>query len=166
MHDIAFIRANPAAFDAALARRGLEPQADRIVTLDAKKREAATRVQQAQSRRNDASKAIGQAMGQGDKDKAEAMFKKVARAYEVLGDADVDWRVADDDVEDDRSSDTISGSKPKYCGCVEGALETIIDTHSRAFSWTCASADDCTTSFRQRRNDASLVTATDAPSFE
>ena len=41
MHDIAFIRANPAAFDAALARRGLEPQADRIVALDAKKREAA-----------------------------------------------------------------------------------------------------------------------------
>ena len=78
MHDIAFIRANPAAFDAALARRGLEPQADRIVALDAKKREAATRVQQAQSRRNEASKAIGQAMGQGDKEKAEALKAEVA----------------------------------------------------------------------------------------
>jgi seryl-tRNA synthetase len=79
MHDIAFIRANPAAFDAALARRGLEPQADRIVALDAKKREAATRVQQAQSRRNEASKAIGQAMGQGDKEKAEALKAEVAK---------------------------------------------------------------------------------------
>ena len=78
MHDIAFIRANPAAFDAALARRGLEPQADRIVALDAKKREAATRVQQAQSRRNEASKAIGQAMGQGDEKKAEALKAEVA----------------------------------------------------------------------------------------
>ena len=78
MHDIAFIRANPAAFDAALARRGLEPQADRIVALDAKKREAATRVQRAQSRRNEASKAIGQAMGQGDKEKAEALKAEVA----------------------------------------------------------------------------------------
>ena len=78
MHDIAFIRANPAAFDAALARRGLEPQAARIVALAAKKREAATRVQQAQSRRNDASKAIGQAMGQGDKEKAEALKAEVA----------------------------------------------------------------------------------------
>ena len=78
MHDIAFIRANPAAFDAALTRRGLEPQADRIVALDAKKREAATRVQQAQSRRNEASKAIGQAMGQGDKEKAEALKAEVA----------------------------------------------------------------------------------------
>lgn len=78
MHDIAFIRANPAAFDAALARRGLEPQADRIVALDAKKREAATRVQQAQSRRNEASKAIGQAMGRGDEEKAEALKAEVA----------------------------------------------------------------------------------------
>ncbi len=78
MHDIAFIRANPTDFDAALARRGAEPVADRIIALDAKKREAATRVQQAQSRRNEASKAIGQAMGQGDKDKAEALKAEVA----------------------------------------------------------------------------------------
>jgi seryl-tRNA synthetase len=78
MHDIAFIRANPESFDAAMRRRGAEPVADRIVALDAKKREATTRVQQAQSRRNEASKAIGQAMGQGDKDKAEALKAEVA----------------------------------------------------------------------------------------
>ncbi|MEC8837326.1 MAG: serine--tRNA ligase, partial [Pseudomonadota bacterium] len=45
---------------------------------DAKKREAATRVQQAQSRRNEASKAIGQAMGQGDEEKAKALKAEVA----------------------------------------------------------------------------------------
>ena len=78
MHDIAYIRANPQAFDAALARRGADPVADRIIALDAKKREASTKVQQAQSRRNDASKAIGQAMGQGDKDKAEELKAEVA----------------------------------------------------------------------------------------
>ena len=78
MHDIAYIRANPQAFDAALARRGADPVADRIIALDAKKREASTKVQQAQSRRNDASKAIGQAIGQGDKDKAEALKAEVA----------------------------------------------------------------------------------------
>ena len=78
MHDIAYIRANPQAFDAALSRRGADPVADRIIALDAKKREASTKVQQAQSRRNDASKAIGQAMGQGDKDKAEALKAEVA----------------------------------------------------------------------------------------
>ena len=78
MHDIAYIRANPQAFDAALVRRGADPVADRIIALDAKKREASTKVQQAQSRRNDASKAIGQAMSQGDKDKAEALKAEVA----------------------------------------------------------------------------------------
>jgi len=78
MHDIAYIRSNPQEFDAALARRGAEPVADRIVALDAHKREATTRAQQAQSRRNEASKAIGQAMGQGDKDKAEALKAEVA----------------------------------------------------------------------------------------
>ena len=78
MHDVAYIRVNPQAFDAALVRRGADPVADRIIALDAKKREASTKVQQAQSRRNDASKAIGQAMGQGDKDKAEALKAEVA----------------------------------------------------------------------------------------
>jgi seryl-tRNA synthetase len=78
MHDIAFIRANPEAFDAAMKRRGADPAADRIVALDAKKREAQTRVQEAQSRRNEASKAIGQAMGQGDNDRAEALKAEVA----------------------------------------------------------------------------------------
>ena len=78
MHDIAYIRSNPQEFDAALARRGAEPVADRIIALDAQKREATTRVQQAQSRRNEASKAIGQAMGRGDKEKAEALKAEVA----------------------------------------------------------------------------------------
>lgn len=78
MHDIAFIRANPEAFDAAMKKRGADPVADRIVTLDAKKREAQTRVQEAQSRRNEASKAIGHAMGQGDKETAEALKAEVA----------------------------------------------------------------------------------------
>ena len=78
MHDIAFIRTNPEAFDAAMKKRGADPVADRIIALDAKKREAQTRVQEAQSRRNEASKAIGQAMGQGDKDRAEALKAEVS----------------------------------------------------------------------------------------
>ncbi|MBY6014205.1 serine--tRNA ligase [Qipengyuania gaetbuli] len=78
MHDIAFIRTHPAEFDAAMTRRGGEAVSKRIIALDATRREATTRVQEAQSRRNDASKAIGQAMGQGDKDKAEALKAEVA----------------------------------------------------------------------------------------
>ena len=78
MHDLKYIRDNAAAFDAALARRGAEPSAEAILALDAKRREITTRMQEAQSRRNDASKLIGQAMGAGEKDKAEALKAEVA----------------------------------------------------------------------------------------
>ena len=60
MHDIRIIRDEPAAFDAALARRGAEPQSAAILTLDETRRAVTTRMQEAQSRRNEASKAIGQ----------------------------------------------------------------------------------------------------------
>jgi len=61
MHDIKFIREDPEVFDAGLARRGLEPQAAAILSLDAERRAVATLMQEAQSRRNDASKLIGAA---------------------------------------------------------------------------------------------------------
>ena len=84
MHDLRSIRENPEQFDAALARRGVEPCAAAVLELDAKRREAATRMQEAQSRRNDASKLIGQAMGAGDKDKAEALKAEVAELKQAL----------------------------------------------------------------------------------
>ena len=84
MHDIAFIRSDPQAFDAALARRGLEPPADAILALDTAKREAMTAVQTAQSRRNEASKLIGQAMGKGDRDAAEALKAEVAGLKDTM----------------------------------------------------------------------------------
>ena len=38
MHDIRVIRDDPAAFDAALARRGLAPMSPEILSLDAERR--------------------------------------------------------------------------------------------------------------------------------
>lgn len=78
MHDIRLIREDAAAFDAALARRAVAPVAESILALDAERRDVATRTQEAQARRNDASKAIGAAMGKGDKDTAEALKAEVA----------------------------------------------------------------------------------------
>jgi len=78
MHDIRLIRDKPDAFDAALARRGLEPVAATILAMDEERRALTTQLQEAQSRRNEASKAIGQAMGQGDTDTAEALKAEVA----------------------------------------------------------------------------------------
>jgi seryl-tRNA synthetase len=84
MHDIRFIRENPESFDAALARRGLEPLATGLIALDEQRRAVMTQVQQGQSRRNEASKLIGAAMGKGDNDAAEALKAEVAALKETL----------------------------------------------------------------------------------
>lgn len=84
MHDLRYIRENPAEFDAGLARRGAEPVSAAILDLDARRRAVQTRTQEAQSRRNDASKAIGAAMGKGDKDTAEALKAEVAELKNTL----------------------------------------------------------------------------------
>ncbi|MEQ6333558.1 serine--tRNA ligase [Sphingobium sp. MK2] len=78
MHDIRFIRENPAAFDAGLARRGLAPLSADILALDEQSRAIKTQLQVGQARRNEASKLIGQAMAAGDRDKAEALKAEVA----------------------------------------------------------------------------------------
>ncbi|MFN4113205.1 MAG: serine--tRNA ligase [Sphingomonadaceae bacterium] len=84
MHDIRLIRSDPAAFDAALARRGAEPVAERLITLDEQRRAVSTAAQEQQARRNDASKAIGAAMARGDKDTAEALKAEVAGIKQSL----------------------------------------------------------------------------------
>ena len=84
MHDIRLIRNDPAAFDAALARRGAEPASAAILAIDEQRREVQTRMQEGQSRRNEASKAIGKAMGQGDTATAEALKAEVAALKETL----------------------------------------------------------------------------------
>jgi seryl-tRNA synthetase len=61
MHDIKAIRADAAAFDAAMARRRLHDASAPVLALDAARRGAATAQQEAQSRRNALAKEIGQA---------------------------------------------------------------------------------------------------------
>jgi seryl-tRNA synthetase len=65
MHDIRFIREGADAFDNALARRGISPQAGSILTLDTERRQIQTSIQEMQQRRNDASRQIGQIMKDG-----------------------------------------------------------------------------------------------------
>ncbi|HEY9580206.1 MAG TPA: serine--tRNA ligase [Rhizorhapis sp.] len=84
MHDIRLIREDPAAFDAALAKRGLEPLSAQLLALDEQKRAVSTQVQTCQARRNEASKLIGQAMAQKDMEKAEALKAEVADLKERM----------------------------------------------------------------------------------
>ena len=84
MHDLKSIRENPEAFDAALARRGASPIAAQIVELDGRRRAVLTQVQDGLARRNEASKAIGTAMGKGDTATADALKAEVATLKETL----------------------------------------------------------------------------------
>jgi seryl-tRNA synthetase len=77
MHDIRFIRENPDVFDRGLARRGLEPQAQRLIALDEQRRTAIQKVEAAQARRNAASKEIGVAKKNKDEAKAGALMAEV-----------------------------------------------------------------------------------------
>ena len=76
MLDIALFRDHPETVDAALARRGQEPVAERVAALDAERRRLLTAIQEAQARRNAASKEIGIAKREGRD--AAALIAEVA----------------------------------------------------------------------------------------
>src|SRR3546814_14437847 len=76
MFDIRWIREEPQTFDAALRRRGLAPLSDAVLALDVRRREAQTALQSMQTRRNEASKAIGEAKRKGAA--ATALMAEVA----------------------------------------------------------------------------------------
>ncbi|HVR90784.1 MAG TPA: serine--tRNA ligase [Novosphingobium sp.] len=65
MHDIKLIRENPEAFDAGLARRGVEPSAAAILALDAARREQLSGQQEGQARRNELSREFGECKKKG-----------------------------------------------------------------------------------------------------
>ena len=76
MYDIKWIRESPDAFDRGLKSRYLEPQSEAILSLDKALRDRQTGLQDLQQRRNEASKAIGEAKRQGGD--AEALMAEVA----------------------------------------------------------------------------------------
>ena len=73
MHDIRAIRENPAAFDAALARRGNAPVSSDILSLDTDRRACIQATEAAQAEQNKASKLVGAAKAKGD----EAEFDRL-----------------------------------------------------------------------------------------
>jgi seryl-tRNA synthetase len=78
MHDIRAIRENPAAFDAALARRGVSPVSSEILALDEKRRACIHAAETAQAEQNASSKEIGKAKASGDEAEFERLRALVA----------------------------------------------------------------------------------------
>src|SRR4051812_1068993 len=84
MHDIKWIRDNPQAFDVALKRRGLSPESAKILELDEKRRAAILKAEQAQARRNAASKEIGLAKKNKDEAAAQTLMVEVASLKDTM----------------------------------------------------------------------------------
>ena len=98
MHDIRSIRENPQAFDAALKRRGLEPMSASLLAIDEKRRAAILASEQAQARRNAASKEIGEAKKAKDEARAAKLMSEVAELKTRLPELEQAAKSADEEL--------------------------------------------------------------------
>jgi seryl-tRNA synthetase len=84
MHDIRAIRETPELYEQAWAAKGRSGAAAQAVELDAKLRAAKLALETAQSRRNEASKLIGQAKAKKDEAEAQRLMAEVEQVKGVL----------------------------------------------------------------------------------
>src|SRR6201999_1305654 len=98
MHDIKWIRENPDVFDAALKRRGLEPLSASLLAIDERRRAAILKSEQAQARRNAASKEIGDAKKAKDDARAASLMAEVAELKTTMPQLDLAAKTADDEL--------------------------------------------------------------------
>jgi seryl-tRNA synthetase len=98
MHDIKSIRDNPAAFDAALKRRGLAPLSASLLAIDEKRRAAIMASEQAQARRNSASKEIGDAKKAKDDARAAKLMAEVAELKTTMPQLEAATKAADEEL--------------------------------------------------------------------
>ncbi|WP_395539833.1 serine--tRNA ligase [Neotabrizicola sp. sgz301269] len=102
MHDIKAIRENPAAFDAALARRGLPAASPELLALDADRRAKIQAAETATAEQNRASKEVGAAKARGDDAEFERLRALVAEKKTQIG-----LLTAEADAEDARLRDLL-----------------------------------------------------------
>src|SRR5882724_7497397 len=98
MHDIKWIRENAHAFDAALKRRGLEPTAESLLAIDEKRRAAILKSEQAQARRNSASKEIGDAKKAKDDARAAKLMAEVTELKTTMPQLEAAVKAADEEL--------------------------------------------------------------------
>jgi len=98
MFDIKWIRDNAEAFDAGLARRGLDGMSDGLIELDRIRRDAETKAQEIQAERNKLSKQIGAAKAKGED--ASDIIAEVSRSKEAQATAEDEARAATDKLND------------------------------------------------------------------
>ncbi len=100
MYDLKWIRENSDAFDAALAKRGLAPESSAILKLDEERRALIQKLQDAQTKRNAASKEIGKAKASGDESAAQKLMDEVAQAKSIIQSGEEEEREIDKKLRD------------------------------------------------------------------
>src|SRR4030088_70990 len=98
MHDIKSIRDNPDVFDAALKRRGLEPLSASLLAIDEKRRAAILASEQAQARRNSASKEISDAKQAKHEPRAAKLMAEVAELKTTMPELEAATKAADEEL--------------------------------------------------------------------
>jgi seryl-tRNA synthetase len=98
MHDIKAIRDNPASFDAGLKRRGLSPLSPSLLAVDERRRAAILASEQAQARRNAASKEIGDAKKAKDEARAARLMAEVAGLKTTMPELEAAAKAADEEL--------------------------------------------------------------------
>jgi seryl-tRNA synthetase len=98
MHDIKTIRDNPQAFDAGLKRRGLAPLSASLLAIDEKRRAAILASEQAQARRNAASKEIGDAKKARDEARANKLMAEVGELKTRMPELEQAAKAADEEL--------------------------------------------------------------------
>src|SRR5438552_2887945 len=98
MHDIKAIRDNPAAFGAGLKRRGLSPLSPSRLAIDERRRAAILASEQAQARRNAASKEIGDAKKAKDEARANKLMAEVAELKTKMPELEAAAKTADEEL--------------------------------------------------------------------
>jgi seryl-tRNA synthetase len=100
MYDIRWIREHADIFDRGLQRRGLEPLSAVLLQMDERRRQAIAKLEQAQARRNAASKEIGQAKAAKDEARAAALMTEVARLKTGIPQLEAEEKKASGELED------------------------------------------------------------------
>ncbi|MGW1422295.1 serine--tRNA ligase [Bradyrhizobium manausense] len=98
MHDIKSIRDNPQAFDAGLARRGLKSLSASLLAIDERRRASILASEQAQARRNAASKEIGDAKKAKDEARAAKLMAEVAELKTTMPELEAAAKAADEEL--------------------------------------------------------------------
>ena len=104
MFDIKWIRDNAESFDQGQIARGAEASSSRLIALDDARIAHIQTLQDAQQRRNAASKEIGKAKGAGDEEKAQALMAEVSNLKSIIQDGETQTRGLQDELNEALSS--------------------------------------------------------------